>query len=131
MYLFINTNHRSRYSIFVFNCSENGCGCRAWCQKQGHPGGICGDGHTCICSPKIEKKNEEYVRGQYKLTIINNAGNDFNEQMRQSITDTYFKIYPQIQSRFNRDARKDIQIKIDPNYDSIAYACKYYLSLRK
>jgi hypothetical protein len=38
---------------------------------------------------------------------------------------SYFQIYPQIQSRFNRDARKDVQIKIDPNYDGIAYACKY------
>lgn len=80
-----------------------------------------------MCSAKIEieKKNEEHVRGQYKLTIINNAGNDFNKQMKQSIIDTYFQIYPQIQSRFNHDARKDVQIKIDPNYDGIAYACKY------
>jgi len=101
---------------------ENGCGCRAWCQKRGHPGGICGDGYTCICSPKIEKKNKEYVRGQYKLPIINDADNDFNEQMRKRLIDAYFKFYPQIQSHFNHDARKDVQIKIDPNYDGIAYA---------
>jgi len=111
--------------IFVLNCSENGCGCNAWCQKEGHPGGICGDGHTCLCSLKIEKNKEEYVREQYKLTIINDAGSDFNEKIRQSIIDAYFQIYPQIQSRFNHDARKDVSIKIDPSYNGIASACKY------
>ncbi|CAF0924696.1 unnamed protein product [Rotaria sordida] len=101
---------------------EQGCGCGTWCRKEGYAGGICGDGHTCICSSKSDKKNDEYVRGQYKLTIINNIGNDLNEMMRQSIIDAYFQIYPQIQLRFNKRARKDVQIKIDPNYDGIAYA---------
>lgn len=96
------------------------------CQKEGHLGGICGDGDTCICSAKTEvkKKNEEHVRGKYKLIIVNNAGDIFNEQMRQSIISIYFEVYPQIQVRFNLNARKNVQIKIDPKYDGIAYACK-------
>ena len=26
------------------------CGCEAWCRKKGQQYGICGDGHTCVCS---------------------------------------------------------------------------------
>ena len=44
--------------------------------------------------------------------------------MRRSIIDTYFEVYPQMHSRFNSNAQKHVQIKIDPNYDGIAYACK-------
>ncbi len=29
---------------------ESGCGCEAWCNKNGKQYGICGDGHTCRCS---------------------------------------------------------------------------------
>ena len=106
-------------------CLDNGCGCKAWCQKEGHLGGICGDGHTCICSPTANvEKNKQYIRGEYKLTIINNGGSDFNEQTRQGIIDTYFQVYPQIRSRFNQRARKDIQITIDPGYNGAAYVCK-------
>jgi len=110
--------------IHVSTCLENGCGCNAWCRKEGHPGGVCGDGHTCMCSAKAERKSGEYVRGQYKLTIINNAGSIFNEQMRERIVETYFQVYPQIHERFNSGARKDVKITIDPNYDGVAYACK-------
>ena len=29
--------------------AEAGCTCDAWCRGRGCRGGICGDGHTCIC----------------------------------------------------------------------------------
>ncbi len=36
--------------IFIVILGDE-CTCDAWCRKYGHKnGGICGDGHTCICS---------------------------------------------------------------------------------
>ncbi|CAF1543921.1 unnamed protein product, partial [Adineta steineri] len=26
------------------------CGCAKWCSEQGEPFGVCGNGHTCICT---------------------------------------------------------------------------------
>jgi hypothetical protein len=36
--------------LMTFQTVEGGCGCEAWCRKNGQQYGICGDGHTCICS---------------------------------------------------------------------------------
>ena len=36
--------------LMIVRSVESGCGCEAWCQKNGEKYGICGDGHTCICS---------------------------------------------------------------------------------
>ena len=95
-----------------------------WCRGQGYSDGICGDGHTCLCSAKTDNKSKEYIREQYRLTIIDNDADGLDEQTRQEIINTFFHVYPRILLRFNRQAKKDIHIKIDPDYDGVAYACK-------
>ena len=34
------------------------CGCAQWCRERGSPFGVCGNGHTCICT------RQELTKGQ-------------------------------------------------------------------
>ena len=36
--------------VFLPEQTSAGCTCDAWCRERGHRDGICGDGHTCICT---------------------------------------------------------------------------------
>ena len=85
-------------STVLITCQmvDCGCSCQAWCQKNGQPYGICGDGDTCLCSSKLDEKSKEYIRGQYKLTIVDHDTNGFDEQTQQRIIDTFFQVYPRI-----------------------------------
>ncbi len=37
-------------TIFLPEKTNAGCTCDAWCRGRDYRGGICGDGHTCMCN---------------------------------------------------------------------------------
>ncbi|CAF1517867.1 unnamed protein product [Adineta ricciae] len=106
--------HTSICSSTSITDPENGCGYAAWCRKSGHSGGICGDGHTCICtSGNTQKQVEDHTHGQHKLMIIDETGDMLTDQLRQTMLDVFFKIYPKLVLRFNPNARKSVKFRID------------------
>ncbi len=45
-----------------------------------------------------------------------------NKEIKQSLIDTFHKVYYKMVAKFNADAPKKIDIVVDPTYDGVAYA---------
>ncbi|QDH79892.1 secretory protein [Echinicola soli] len=68
------------------------------------------------------KTGEETItKGKYTLTFVNQDP-ELDEQVKEGLIKTFFKVYPKMSKAFNKDATKKVTVTIDTAYNGVAYA---------
>ena len=75
-------------AIILPETTYAGCTCDAWCRGRGHRGGVCGDGHTCLCDGKRRPRSVE-----------------------ESVDIIEYKVEPKIEDIFDADNKTIVQTK--------------------
>ncbi|WP_246581401.1 basic secretory family protein [Echinicola shivajiensis] len=69
---------------------------------------------------EIEDK-EVLKKGKFTLTFIN-QDSDLDEEVKEGLIKTFFKVYPKMVKDFNQEATKEVTVTIDTAYNGVAYA---------
>ncbi len=62
---------------------------------------------------------DSIVRNGYTLISIN-LDSTFNKEVKTRLEETFFKVYPQMAARFNKNTAKKVTFIIDPGYNGVA-----------
>ncbi|MDR2473054.1 MAG: basic secretory family protein [Tannerella sp.] len=62
---------------------------------------------------------DSITKNGYTLVMIDKA-EDFDPNIKAQLSEVFFKVYPQLVERFNKEAVKRVVFVIDPEYDGVA-----------
>lgn len=68
---------------------------------------------------KVVAQKKEVTKKGYTLTLVNKDPS-FNPELLQRMEDTFFKVYPAMAKRFNKNTARAVTFIIEPEYDGVA-----------
>lgn len=71
---------------------------------------------------QLGAQQSETFKKKGKTLVFINEDPELNPKVQAGLVRTFFKVYPKLVKTFNRNAVKDVEVRIDTAYTGVAYA---------